>query len=89
MARAGLASGEIYFNPLEWQFLFVIGCRHAYEGSSRLEPILHSRGLLVLAIAYLIFSLTIALGWTFESLEVVPEIVTNLCRSIGAAPSSR
>jgi hypothetical protein len=72
-------SGEIYFNPLAWQFLFVIGCWYAYEGRPRLQPILQSQALLAFAIVYLIFSLIVALSWTFKSLEAtVPEIVTNL-----------
>jgi len=72
-------SGELYFNPFAWQFLFVIGCWYAYEGTSRLRPLLQSQTLLVLALVYLVFGLVIALSWEFKSLEaVMPAAVTNL-----------
>jgi hypothetical protein len=71
-------SGELYFNPFAWQFLFVIGCWYAYEGTERLRPLLRSRTLLVLAIAYLAFSLVIALSWQFKALGgLIPEAVTD------------
>jgi hypothetical protein len=72
-------SGELYFNPFAWQFLFVIGGWHAYEGTKRLRPILQSRLLLVLAIIFLVFSLIVALSWEFKVLEgLIPAVVTNL-----------
>ena len=72
-------SGELYFNPFAWQFLFVIGSWYAYEGTSRLGSILSSRTLLVLALVYLTFGVVIALSWQFKSLEtVIPAAVTNL-----------
>ena len=71
--------GELYFNPFAWQFLFAIGCWYAYEGRLRLKPILQSRACLVIAIAYLVFSLIVALSWEYKSLgEVIPSAVTNL-----------
>lgn len=71
-------SGELYFNPFAWQFLFVIGAWYAFEGTARLRPILRSRPLLWLAIAFLAFSLVVALSWQFKSLEaLIPEAVTN------------
>jgi hypothetical protein len=72
-------SGELYFNPFAWQFLFVIGGWYAYEGTARLRPILQSRALLTAAIVYLVFSFAIALSWEFKTLEgLVPAAVTNL-----------
>ncbi|MGA7804260.1 OpgC domain-containing protein [Bradyrhizobium sp.] len=72
-------SGELYFNPFAWQFLFVIGCWYAYEGTDRLRPILRSRTLLALAIACLAFSLIVALSWQFKALGgLIPERVTSL-----------
>lgn len=71
-------SGELYFNPFAWQFLFVIGAWYAYEGTARLRPIVQSRALLVLAIAYLAFALLVALSWQFEALEwLIPTAVTK------------
>jgi hypothetical protein len=71
-------SGELYFNPFAWQFLFVIGGWYAYEGTPRLRPILQSHTLLAVAIVYLVFSLVVALSWEFKALEgLIPAAVTN------------
>lgn len=72
-------SGELYFNPFAWQFLFVIGCWYAYEGTDRLRPILQSRTPMVLAIACLAFSLVVALSWQFKAVGgLIPDAVTKL-----------
>jgi hypothetical protein len=36
-------SGELYFNPLAWQVLFVFGAWYAYEGAGRLRTVVQSR----------------------------------------------
>ena len=54
-------SGELYFNPLAWQVLFVFGAWYAYEGAGRLRTIVQSRVALVLAMLYLAFSLAVTL----------------------------
>jgi len=72
-------TGELYFNPLAWQFLFVIGVWCAFEGAARLRWLLHSRMLLLAAIVYLLFSLLVVLSWQFKTLEgFVPAAVTEL-----------
>jgi hypothetical protein len=72
-------SGELYFNPLAWQFLFVIGAWYAFVGTASLRPLLNSRALLMAALAYLAFSLLVALSWEFKSLEgLIPSSVTAL-----------
>jgi hypothetical protein len=62
-------SGTWVFNPLRWQLLFVLGAwlgmahgRHAWPGRAR-------RGLIVLAAAYLLFSLYVVMGWHWPVLE--------------------
>jgi hypothetical protein len=71
-------SGELYFNPFAWQFLFVIGGWYAYEGTARLRPMLQSRSLLAAALLYLVFSLIVALSWEFKALEgLISSTVTN------------
>src|SRR6266571_3991106 len=62
-------SGELYFNPLAWQVLFVFGAWCADKGAGRLRPIVQSRTALVLAMLYLAFSLVIALSWQIKALE--------------------
>ncbi|UFZ04284.1 OpgC domain-containing protein [Bradyrhizobium ontarionense] len=72
-------SGELYFNPFAWQFLFVIGGWYAHVGTASLRRILNSRALLIAALAYLAFSLVVALSWEFKSLEgLIPSTVTGL-----------
>jgi hypothetical protein len=62
-------SGELYFNPLAWQVLFVFGSWYAYEGAVRLRKIVQSRAALLLAMLYLTFGLAVALSWKIRELE--------------------
>ena len=72
-------SGELYFNPLAWQILFVFGAWYADRGAGRLKTILQSRAVLVLAVLYLAFSLAITLSWQIKPLEgFIPEAVSKL-----------
>jgi hypothetical protein len=72
-------TGELYFNPLAWQLLFVFGAWYVYEGAGRLRTIAHSRAALVLALLYLAFSLAVALSWEIKPLEgVIPEAISKL-----------
>ena len=72
-------SGELYFNPLAWQVLFVFGAWYAYEDAGWLWTIVHSRAVLVLAILYLAFSLAVTLSWQIKALEVfMPDAVSKL-----------
>ena len=72
-------SGELYFNPLAWQILFVFGAWYADEGAGRLRTIVQSRAALVLALLYLAFSLVIALSWEIKALEaLIPDALSRL-----------
>jgi hypothetical protein len=72
-------SGELYFNPLAWQVLFVFGAWYADQGAGRLRTIVQSRAILVLAMLYLLFSLAVALSWQNKALEgLIPEAVSSL-----------
>ena len=72
-------SGELYFNPLAWQVLFVFGAWYADEGAGRLRTIVQSRAVLALAMLYLAFSLAVALSWQIKALEgLIPDAVSNL-----------
>jgi hypothetical protein len=71
--------GELYFNPLAWQALFVFGAWYAYEGGDRLRTLVQSRGALTLAMLYLAFSLAVALSWHINALEgIVPDALAKL-----------
>jgi hypothetical protein len=72
-------TGELYFNPLAWQILFVFGAWYADEGARRLKTIVQSRASLVLALLYLALSLPIALSWEIKPLEeFIPDAISKL-----------
>jgi len=62
-------NGVWFFNPFAWQLLFVFGAWCALGGALRLAAVLRSRGVLAVAIAYLVFAFAITLTWHFESLD--------------------
>ena len=65
--------GVWFFNPFAWQLLFVFGAWCALGGAKRLAPVLQSRTILAVAIAYLAFAFVIALTWYIEPLgRLVP-----------------
>jgi len=71
-------SGGWYFNPLAWQLLFVFGAWCALGGAKSLEPLLRSRTVLVLAVAYLVFGLWIAMTWSLPQLAAhVPKFISE------------
>jgi hypothetical protein len=66
------------FNPLAWQLLVVLGAWWMIHGD-RAQPWVRSRPALVLAVLYLLFSLTIALSWRIEPLEaLIPQTLAHL-----------
>jgi hypothetical protein len=72
-------SGELYFNPLAWQVLFVFGAWYANQGAGRIRKLMQSRAMLVLAMLYLVFSLVVTLSWQIKELEgFIPEAVSKL-----------
>lgn len=71
--------GELYFNPLAWQILFVFGAWYVDRGAARLEGFIRSRAMLLLAVFYLAFSLVVTLSWRIEPLKwLVPDAVSGL-----------
>ncbi len=71
--------GVIYFNPLDWQLLYVIGIWWGMKPAKQQPVILGSRFLAALAAIYLLFSLFITLGWHYNSLEAyVPAAVVSI-----------
>jgi hypothetical protein len=66
-------NGVWFFNPFAWQLLFVFGAWCALGGAKRLKPVLQSRTVLAVAIAYLVFAFVITLTWYVEPLgRLVP-----------------
>jgi hypothetical protein len=71
--------GEMYFNPMAWQLLFVFGAWYAYQDTGWLHTILRSRAVLVLAVLFLAFSLAVTLSWQVKALDgFLPEAVSKL-----------
>lgn len=72
-------TGQIYFNPLNWQLLFVIGIWWgAYRGKWQLA-ILKSKALAAFAAIYVLFSFLITLGWQIHWIEAyVPGWLSRL-----------
>ena len=72
-------AGQLYFNPLAWQILFVFGAWYANEGALQLKAIVQSRAVLVWASLYLTLSLAIALSWQIGPLEgFMPDAISKL-----------
>ncbi len=72
-------TGEIYFNPIAWQILFVLGAWCASDDAGHLRKMVQSRAALVVALLYLAFSLIITLSWQFKVLEqFVPATISGL-----------
>jgi hypothetical protein len=70
-------TGELYFNPLAWQFLFVFGAWYAGWDAGPLKRIMWLRATLLLAVFYLAFSLIVALSWRIESLKwLIPDVIS-------------
>ena len=71
--------GVIYFNPLDWQLLYVMGIWWGMRQVKEQPAILKSRSVAGLAAIYLLFSLFITLGWHFHSLEAyVPAVIIRM-----------
>ena len=70
-------TGELYFNPLAWQFLFVFGAWYAGWGAGRLKGVMRLRVTLLLAVLYVAFGLVVTLSWQIEPLNwLIPDVVS-------------
>ncbi|MGO8908118.1 MAG: OpgC domain-containing protein [Bradyrhizobium sp.] len=71
-------TGEMYFNPMAWQLLFVFGAWYADQGAGRLKMMVQSRAALWLAALYLALSLVVTLSWQIEPLKwLIPDVVSQ------------
>src|ERR1700758_5030072 len=61
-------NGTWVFNPMAWQLLFVFGAWCALGGAERIGPLVRSRPVFWLAVAYLAFAFVITLTWYFPRL---------------------
>lgn len=69
-------NGVWFFNPFAWQLLFVFGAWCALGGARRMAPLLSSRILLGICIAYLLAAFFVTLTWHVPRLgHFVPRII--------------
>jgi hypothetical protein len=65
--------GTWYFNPFCWQLLFCLGAWAAFDGHRGAEPVIGSRWIVYLGIAYLAFALILTLATPFRGLrDLIP-----------------
>lgn len=61
--------GYIYFNPLDWQLLYVIAVWWALTGRDHFRSLEASRSLSIVCGAFLVFALVVTLGWQYPALK--------------------
>ncbi len=63
-----------YFNPFAWQLLFIFAAWCGVGGAAKLQFLIRSRVVLVLAVAWMLFALLIVMTWHSAFLEsLVPK----------------
>lgn len=72
-------TGQVYFNPLNWQLLFVIGIWWGANRGNWQLAIFKSQALAAVAAVYVLLSFLITLGWQIHSIEAcVPAWLSRL-----------
>ena len=59
---ASSQTGVWYFNPFAWQLLFFLGAWFALGGAQALQPVLRTRTVFWLAVAYLLFAFVVTMA---------------------------
>jgi len=71
--------GSIYFNPLDWQLLFVIGVWCGFDSLKSIRSLLSSRSLTIASFLYIVLSGVIVIGWQVPTLQVpLPDAVIKI-----------
>jgi hypothetical protein len=85
---AASPSGLWYFNPFTWQLLFFLGAWIALGGAQAVQPVVRSRAVFYLAVAFIVFAFVVAMAahsaglgnllphWILQSFD--PNDKTNL-----------
>ncbi|KZD21197.1 OpgC domain-containing protein [Tardiphaga robiniae] len=71
-------SGEWYFNPFAWQFLFTIGAWVAMGGGERVKSLVMSKLMVSISLIYLIFAMVVTLAVRFASTWMLPSGLVDL-----------
>jgi hypothetical protein len=61
--------GNWYFNPFAWQLLFVFGVWSGLNRAAEIAAFIRSRAVLILAIAWIVFSFLIVMTWHVPFME--------------------
>jgi hypothetical protein len=68
-----------YFNPFAWQLMFVFAAWCGTGGAARIWSLIQSRAVLVIALAWIVFSFLIVMTWHNAFLEsLVPKWMVKL-----------
>jgi hypothetical protein len=68
-----------YFNPFAWQLMFVFAAWCGTGGATRIWPLIQSRAVLVIALAWIAFSFLIVMTWHSSFLEsLIPKWMIKL-----------
>jgi len=71
--------GNWYFNPFAWQLLFVFGVWCGLNRAAEIAAFLRSRTVLILAIAWIVFSFLIVMTWHVPFLEsLIPKSLIHV-----------
>jgi hypothetical protein len=62
-------AGNWYFNPFAWQLLFVFGAWCGLGKTAEIATLIRSRAVLILALAWIVFSFLIVMTWHVPVLE--------------------
>ena len=71
--------GNWYFNPCAWQLLFVFGVWCGLTRAAEIAAFLRSRTVLILAVAWIVFSFLIVMTWHVPLLEsLIPKSLIHV-----------
>lgn len=71
--------GNWYFNPFAWQLLFVFGVWCGLTRAAEIAAFLRSRTVLILAVAWIVFSFLIVMTWHVPLLEsLIPKSLIHV-----------
>jgi hypothetical protein len=59
---AASPSGLWYFNPFTWQLLFFLGAWIALGGAQAMQPVLRTRAVFYLAVAFIVFAFVVTMA---------------------------
>jgi hypothetical protein len=61
-------SGLWYFNPFSWQLLFFLGAWTALGGAQAIQPVIRTRAVFCLSVAFIVFAFVVTMAINFPGL---------------------